>query len=268
MGGLDLSAERATRLASVLEEQQRAFAAIRYGSQLRVGAARIVLNPDSPLASSNFASGLNATPGVVEATLERLPEIWDDAGSWPATVVDSPSSIEELGALAEETGWVAVEELAVMVLTDPTRLAEGEPGRCAVLVPDRLEAHVAPVLAEAFGYSEHVEAALHPLMGQRLDDPRVLAVGVEAERELVAAGTAFVDGAVGFITDVGVVGEHRRRGHGRSVASAAAASCLARGATLVWLVCEAAGAVERFWTSLGFDTAYEAVTYQHRSSGL
>jgi ribosomal protein S18 acetylase RimI-like enzyme len=268
VSGLDLSTQLTTQLAGLLEEQQRTFAAIRYGSQLRVGAAHVVLNPDSPLASSNFACGLNATPGVVEATLERLPDLWDDAGSWPATVVDSPSSVGELSVLAEETGWVGVEELAVMLLTRPALLVDGEPGRTTTLVPERLESQVASVLADAFGYTQHVEDALHPLMGQRLDDPRVHAVGVEADGALIAAGTAFVDGPLGFITDVGVPSEHRGRGHGRAVASAAAAACLSRGAGIVWLVCEAAGAVERFWSHLGFETAYEAVTYQHRSHGL
>lgn len=267
MSGLELSTRRTTQLAGLLEEQQRAFAAIRYGSQLRVGAAQVVLNPDSPLASSNFASGLTGTPCVVEATLERLPELWDDAGSWPATVIDSPSSVGELSVLAEETGWVAVEELAVMLLTDPARLVDGEPGRSTTLVPDRLEPEVAAVLSDAFGYTERVESALHALLGQRLDDPRVHAVGVEASGSLVAAATAYVDGSLGFVTDVGVPAEHRGRGHGRAVASAAAATCLSHGARVVWLACEAAGVVERFWARLGFETAYEVVTYQHRSSG-
>jgi ribosomal protein S18 acetylase RimI-like enzyme len=264
VSGLDLSSQRTAQLAGLLEEQQRAFAAIRYGSQLRLGAAHVVLNPDSPLASSNFASALTGTPGVVEATLERLPELWDDAGSWPATVLDSPTSLGELSVLAEETGWVGVEELSVMVLTDPAMLVEGEPGRTTTLVPERLEPDIATVLADSFGYTERVEAALHPLLGQRLDDPRVHAVGLEDSGGLVGAATVYVDGDLGFVTDVGVPAEHRGRGHGRALASAAAAACLSRGATVVWLVCEAAGAVERFWTHLGFETAYEAVTYQHR----
>ncbi|HVE99561.1 MAG TPA: GNAT family N-acetyltransferase [Mycobacteriales bacterium] len=151
-----------------------------------------------------------------------------------------------------------------MVLGAPDRLAEGEPGRLAVPVGPAGELAIADVLADAFGYSEHVEAALPDLIGQRLDDPRVVAVGAERDGELAGVALAFVENELGYIAEVGVRPEARGHGLGRAVASAAAADCLARGARLVWLATEAGGLVERFWHGLGFVAAYDAVTYQRR----
>ena len=252
------------RLARAFERQQRAYAAIRYGSVFRLGAASVVLNPDAPLAAANFAAGFDGSPALVELTLERLPEVFAEADVRPAILLDSPSSLPELGALAEETGWDAVEESAVMVLDDPARLLEGEPGRIATPVAERHEPAIAEVLADAFDYPDGVAAALGPLVGQRLDDQRTEAVGAAEDGELVAAAMAFVDGPLGLVSDLGVRQEHRGRSFGRAVASAAVARCLARGAATVWLVVEAGGTAERFWARLGFEPAYGVVTYRFR----
>lgn len=251
-------------LARAFEDQQRTYAAIRYGSVFRLGGARVVLNPDAPLATANFAAGLDCSPALAELTLQRLPEVFDEAGVRPAILLDSPSSLPELGLLAEETGWDAVEESSVMVLTRPALLLEGEPGRIAVPVAERYEADVASVLADGFEYAEHVERALGTVVGLRLDDPRTIAMGAVVDGELVAVAMAFADGRLGYVSDVAVRPEHRRRSLGRAVASAAAAACLARGASTVWLAVEAGGRAERFWTGLGFEAAYGAVTYRFR----
>jgi len=262
--GLDLSPARQSALAELLEEQQRRFAAIRYGSRLRVGIARAVLNPDAPLAMCNFAATLQGTPEAAAMTLAGLPAVWDEAGLHQVFVLDSPSSLPELGIVAEECDYDAVEESSVLVLTDPRQLMDDEPGALARPLTEQQENDVAGVLSDAFGYSAQVEQRLALLYGQRLDDPRVLAMGAEYDGRLVGVATAFVDSGLGLVADVGVVPEHRGRRLGRALASAATSECLRRGAALVWRVAEAGGRVEQFWTHLGFEAAYDAVTYQLR----
>ena len=261
---LDADEDRLAVLARRLEDHQRAYAAIRYGSIFRVGLARVVINPDSPLAASNFAASLSGPPDAADVTLQELPHVWADHGIAPVILLDSPSSLPELGVLAEELDYEAAEELAVMVLAHPQRLVEGEPGRLAVPVGDAGEQEIAAVLTDAFDYSERVEAQLPDLIGQRLDDPRVIAVGARRDGDLAGVALAFVEGEVGLIAELGVRSAHRGHGIGRAVASAAAAECLTRGARLVWLSTEAGGLVERFWQGLGFVEAYDAITYQRR----
>ncbi|HVF18659.1 MAG TPA: GNAT family N-acetyltransferase [Mycobacteriales bacterium] len=261
---LDVGQDRLALLARRLEDHQRSYAAIRYGSIFRVGLARVVINPDSPLAASNFAASLNGPPDAADVTLQELPHVWAEHGIAPVILLDSPSSLPELGALAEELDYEAAEELAVMVLAHPQLLVEGEPGRQVVPVGGLGEHAIAAVLADAFDYTEHVEAALPDLIGQRLDDPRVVAVGAHRDGELAGVALAFVEGDVGLIAELGVRSEARGHGIGRAVASAAAAECITRGARLVWLSAEAGGLVERFWQGLGFVEAYDAITYQLR----
>jgi ribosomal protein S18 acetylase RimI-like enzyme len=262
---LDLSAAAVATLAARAEEQQRAFGAIRYGSVFRVGAARVVLNPDAPLAAANFAGTITGSPMAAEATLARLPDVWAEAERSPVILLESPSCLPELGAIAEEAGYEAVEETAVMLLADPAALVDGEPGILTRPAAERDDpAVLADVLADAFGYASGVERGLAEVLGQRLDDPRVEAVVADEGGAAVGAAFAFVQGDLGYVTDAGVRTEHRGRRLGRAVGSAAAARCLARGARIVWLAAEAGGAAERFWAGLGFATAYTAVTYQWR----
>lgn len=131
MVSVDVAESTLPTLARRLEDHQRSYAAIWYGSIFRVGVARVVLNPDSPLAASNFAATLTGDPD------------------------------------------------------------EGEPGRLAVPAATAGELAVADVLVDAFGYSAHVEAALPDLVGQRLDDPRVVAVGAHRDGDLAAVALAF-----------------------------------------------------------------------------
>jgi GNAT superfamily N-acetyltransferase len=262
---IDLSDAAVATLAARVEEQQRAFGAIRYGSVFRVGAARVVLNPDAPLATANFAGTVTGSPMAAEATLARLPVVWADAERAPVILLDSPSCIPELPVVAEEAGYEAVEETAVMVLADRAALVEGEPGIRTRPASDRDTTTVlADVLGDAFGYAAPVERALADVLGQRLDDPRVEAVVADEVGEPVGVAFGFVQGDIAYVTDTGVRPESRGRGIGRAVGSAAAARCLARGARLVWLTAEAGSAAESFWSGLGFATAYTTVTYQWR----
>ena len=265
MADIDLSGHAVATLAARVEEQQRAFGAIRYGSVFRVGAAKVVLNPDAPLATANFAGTVTGSLMAAEATLATLPEVWAEAERAPVILLDSPSCIPELGAIAEEEGYEAVEETSVMLLADRAALVVGEPGivtRAAVERDDPVL--LADVLGDAFGYDLPLERALAPVLGQRLDDPRVEVVVAEEQREPVGVAFAFVQGDIAYVTDLGVRPESRHRGLGRALGSAAVARCLSRGARIVWLAAESGGAVETFWSSLGFATAYTALTYQWR----
>ncbi len=265
MAELDLSDAAVATLAARVEEQQRAFGAIRYGSVFRVGAARVVLNPDAPLATANFAGTVTGSPMAAEATLARLPDVWAEAERAPVILLDSPSCLPELPVVAEEAGYEAVEETSVMLLADPAALVADEPGILTRPAADRDEpAVLAAVLADAFGYPRRVERALGEVLGHRLDDPRVEAVVADEGGEPVGAAFAFVQGDLAYVTDIGVRPDSRGRRLGRALGSAAAARCLARGARVVWLAAETGGAVERFWSGLGFATAYTAVTYQWR----
>jgi GNAT superfamily N-acetyltransferase len=262
---LDLSDAAVATLAARVEEQQRAFGAIRYGTVFRVGAARVVLNPDAPLATANFAGTLTGSPAAAEATLVRLPDVWAEAERAPVILLDSPSCLPELAVVAEECGYEAVEESAVMVLADRTALLDDEPGILTRPAGDRHPPDaLAAVLADAYGYPPGVERSLGAVLGQRLDDPRVEAVVAEEGGELAGAAFAFVQGDLAYVTDAAVRPESRGHRLGRALGSAAAARCLLRGARVVWLAAEAGSRAEKFWGGLGFATAYTAVTYQWR----
>lgn len=71
--------------------------------------------------------------------------------------------------------------------------------------------------------------------------------------------TGFLYGAVGQVVQVAVERDARSRRLGRALASGVAASLLTRGARLVWTSVEAGGRVERFFTGLGFEPAYDGV---------
>ncbi|MDQ6648948.1 MAG: hypothetical protein M3Z02_02320 [Actinomycetota bacterium] len=268
MTALDLTGSRRAAFATLVEDAQRALGRIRYGSVFRVGTATVVLNPDSPLASANFAGTLTGSPAAAQATLELLPVVWAEADRSAVVLLDSPSCLPELSLLAEETGYEAAEELAVLVLTDPAALVQGEPGRLARPVAEQEEWQVAGVLAEAFGWSEQVARRHGVVLGHRLDDPRFLALGAgeggSFDGPLVAVATAFVDAGLGLVSEVAVLPDARGSRLGRPVASAAVAMCLARGARIVALSTEAGGTAEGFWAGLGFEPAYDTVAYTRR----
>jgi len=258
---LDLDDDRRGELARRLEDAAATLGAVRYGSRLRVGAARVVLNPDSPLASGALATGLDGSPAAVETTLRTLPAVFGQAGLTRVVLSASPSSAPELDLLAEENGYEAVEETTTMLLTRPALLADGEPGRSTLPLPEPEEHLAAPLVAEAHGWSRPVERRLQRLLGHRFDDPRHVTLAAHRSGELVGVASGFLHGGVGQLVDVSVRTGHRSRGTGRALASGVTAVLLGRGAELVWLQVEAGGSVERACASLGFAPAYDAVTY-------
>ena len=258
---LDLDDDRAAALAATLEQAAQVLGAVRYGSRLRLGAASVVLNPDSPLAGANHAATFVGGPGAVEAALLLLPRLWDEAGLPLVHVRQSPASAPELALLCEELEYEAVEETTAMLLTDPARLVEGEPGIRVRPLAERDEDALAPLLADALGWPPRVARQQRVVLGHRLDDPRHLALGAWEGGRLVGVATGFRHGDVGQVVEVAVRDEAQRQGLGRALVSAVAAAHLTAGAAVVWLTVEAGGRAERACTRLGFSSAYDSVTY-------
>lgn len=258
---LDLDEQRTAALAGTLEQAAQALGAVRYGSVLRLAAASVVLNPDSALPASNHAATFTGGPGAVEAALLLLPEVWREQGLPTVHVVASPASAPELGLLCEELEYEAAEETTTMLLTDPARLVEAEPGARTRPVPEHEEGAVAPLLAEALGWRPAAARREQVVVGHRLDDPRHTAFGAWEDGRLVGVATGFRHGHLGQVASVAVQSGVRRRGLGRALVSAVAAEHLASGTALVWLTVEAGGRAERACTGLGFTSAYDAVTY-------
>ena len=264
---LELDDDGRAALASSLEAAARTLAAVRYGSVFQVGVATVVLNPDDPRPTTALATGLGGTPGRVESTLRVLPAVWAEAGLPAVLVSASPSSVPELELLAEENGYEPVEETTALVLTRPARLSEGEPGRLTQVLRDDDEHLVGPLTAEAHNWSEELGRRLQVVTGHRLDDPRHLTMAVYDAGRLCGVATGFLHTApgaepIGQLVDVSVLPRSRSRGVGAALASAVAAALLARGAGLVWTSVEAGGRTERWLHELGFEPAYDAVTYR------
>jgi ribosomal protein S18 acetylase RimI-like enzyme len=258
---LDLDGDRQAGLAATLEEAARALSAVRYGQAFRLGRAQVVLNPDNPLATGSFASGLDGDLGMVERTLLALPLVWKEAGRSQVVVLASPSSAPELELLAEECGYEAAEEHTTMLLTDPRQLVDGEPGILVRPLPEQDEGLLGTLIAKSHDWGPKVGARLQVVQGHRLDDPRHVAFGAWEGGELVGVGTGFQHGATGQVVEVAVLREHRNRRLGRALASAVAATLLQRGVKLVWLSAEAGSLVEAFFGGLGFEPAYDVTMF-------
>jgi ribosomal protein S18 acetylase RimI-like enzyme len=258
---LDLDDARQADLAGRLEAAHAALGCVRYGSLVRVGAARVVLNPDNPLRGGGLAFAVDGSPATADAALRALPGVFAEAGRDRVVLLASPSSAPELGLLAEEAGYQAVEETTTVLLTRPALLAEGEPGRITRPLRERHEPRLAPLLADVHAWPGAVERRLQVVLGHRLDDPRHVAVEAVDSDGLLGVATGFLVDGAGEVVDVAVRASSRRRGLGGALCSAVAATLLTRGADVVWASVEAGGTVERFFAALGFEPAYDAVSY-------
>ena len=258
---LELDEERQAGLARTLEEAHRALCALRYGSAFRLGTAQVVLNPDNPLATGSFASGLDGDLGQVERTLLSLPLVWREAGRAQVVVLASPSCAPELPLLAEECGYEAAEEVTTLLLTDPRQLVDGEPGILTRPLREEDEGRLGPFLAAAHDWGTGIGTRLQVVQGHRLDDPRHLALGAYDGDELLGVATGFRYGATGQVVSVAVRHDARRRRLGRALASGVAASLRQQGAALVWATTETGGLTERFLTGLGLEPAYDGVVF-------
>jgi ribosomal protein S18 acetylase RimI-like enzyme len=176
-------------------------------------------------------------------------------------VLASPSSVPELDLLAEECGYEAAEETTTMLLTDPRQLVDGEPGILVRPLPEEDEGLVGALLARAHDWSPAIGRRLQVVQGHRLDDPRHVAFAAYEGGELVGVATGFHVGATGQVVHVAVDRPWRGRRLGRALASSVAFTLQLRGARLVWLSAEAGGLTERFFTGLGFESAYDSVVF-------
>lgn len=256
-------------LPSRVESAQRALGRIRYGSQLRIGTAALVLNPDSPLVTANMVTEVGGSPAAAAATLEALPAVFADAGRREVVLVSSPSSLPELEVVAEEAGYLAIDEGVVLTLEEPGLLVEHEPGARVIPLRERDEPELATLLVDAYGWPAGIEEQLAVSLGHRLDDPRVRVFAAHEQDLLVGASLSFLfadlSATVGMVTELGVRVACRRRGLGRALASAAASDLLRRGAGRVTAAVDAASVAERMWTGIGFTPAYETITYSRRT---
>ena len=256
-------------LPTTVESAQRALGRIRYGSDLRIGTAALVLNPDSPLVTANMVTEVGGSPAAAAAALAALPAVFVDAGRREVVLVSSPSSLPELDVVAEEAGYLAIDEGAVLLLAEPGLLVEHEPGVRVVLLRERDEPDLSTLLIDAYGWPAGVEGKLALSLGHRLDDPRVRVFAAYEQGGLVGAALSFLfadsSATVGIVSEIAVRVASRRRGLGRALTSAAASDLLSRGAHRVIVAVDAASVAERMCVDIGFEPAYETITYSLRT---
>lgn len=252
-------------LPATVESAQRALGRIRYGSDLRIGTAALVLNPDSPLVTANMVTEVGGSPAAAAATLAALPAVFADAGRREVVLVSSPSSLPELDVVAEEAGYLAIDEGVVLLLSEPDLLVEHEPGARVVPLRERDEPDLSTLLVDAYGWPSGVEGQLALSLGHRLDDPRVRAFAAYEREELIGAALSFLFAGIGIVTEIAVRMASRRRGLGRALTSAAASDLLGRGAHRVIVAVDAASVAERMCVDIGFEPAYETITYSLRT---
>lgn len=264
-----LTPEAARLLAERVEDALLAAGAVRHGTVGRVGCARVVVHPGSPLPSGSFAVALDGARAPLGSTLLALEQTFADAGKAEALVHASPTTVAEIQGLADEAGWFAVAERWTVV-----RLTPSEDATTGVRpAGDDDLVGIAELLADAVELPEDGTDALLTLLGHRLEDPRtVLLVAVDVELDRVV-GTALGycgtgSAAVGVVEHVVVRPSRRRRGIGTALLTAAGQDLFDAGATLVAALVEEAGAEEALTEAGGFVAAYPVTTYARRLDEL
>ncbi|GAB2925008.1 hypothetical protein GCM10027047_22490 [Rhodococcus aerolatus] len=257
-----LSPQAARALAEQVEDAQLAAGAVRYGRVTRVGCARVVLNPSSPLPTGSFAVGLDATSAAVGRTLLALETTFADAGRSEALVHASPTTVPEIQGLADDAGWFAVAESLVVVRLS----APEEPALPVREARDADLPGVAELLADAVDLPEDGLPSLVRLLGHRLDDPRshVLLVDDGDLDRLAGVAVGHGGGAVGLLEHVVVRAARQRRGIGTALVDALGGRLLAAGATLLAAQVTEAAAEEHLAEACDFTTAYPVTTYARR----
>jgi GNAT superfamily N-acetyltransferase len=266
-----LTPEAARLLAEQVEDAQLAAGAVRYGKVGRVGCARVVVHPTSPLPSGSFAVGLDGVRAPLGPTLLALEQTFVDAGKAEALVHASPTTVAEIQGLADEAGWFAVAERWTVVRVVPPDAPT--PGVRPATGEDLVG--IAELLADAVELPEDGTDALLTVLGHRLEDPRtVLLVVVDAELDRVVGTALGYCGAGAGRTGVGVV-EHvvvrpsrRRRGIGTALLTAVGQDLFDAGASLVAGLVEEAGVEEALSEAGGFVAAYPVTTYARRLDEL
>ena len=261
-----LTPQAARLLAEKVEAAQLAAGAVRYGKVGRVGCARVVLNPQSPLPSGSFAVGLDGAAAPLGPTLLALEQAFAGAGKVEALVHASPTTVVEIQGLADEAGWFAVAERLVVVRVVPSEA----PTRGVRQATGEDLVGVVELLADAVDLPEEGTDALLTLLGHRLDDPRnVLLVVTDAELDrVVGMAMGYRGPEVGLVEHVVVRPSRRRRGIGTALLTAVGQDLFDGDASVVAALVEEAGAEEALTESGGFVSAYPVTTYARRLDEL
>lgn len=261
-----LDPQAARELAEQVEDAQLAAGAVRYGRVGRLGCARVVVNPASPLPAGSFAVGLDAASASVGHTLAALETTFADTGRREALVHASPTTVAEIEGLADDAGWFAVAEgLVVIRLTEPD-----EPATAVREATDTDLPGVAELLADAVELPEDGLPALLTVLGHRLDDPhsRLLVVDDGDAERLAGAAIGYAGPSVGLLEHVLVRPARQRRGVGTALVAAMGRALLAAGAGLLAAHVVEAAAEEHLAQACGFVPAYPVTTYARRVDEL
>lgn len=250
---------RARELALLIETTRLASGAVRYGKVGRVGCAQVVINRDNPLPSGNFACALDGSSVEVASTLLRLEQTFADVGRAEAVVYASPTTVDEIEGIADDSGWYAVEELLAVVHRGQLDAVDAR-----FAVDTDLPGIVELLSDELVGGRERLLKHL----GQRLDDPRCVLLVIDDGSRVAGFVSGFVERGVGLIEQVVVRPARRRRGVGRSLVLSAVAALRSAGALLVASQVDEGGAGERFAEACGFVAAYPVTAYVRRVDEL
>jgi len=250
---------RARDLAGLVETARLAAGAVRYGKVGRVGVAQVVVNRDNPLPGGNHACGVYGSSAEVAGTLMRLEQTFADVGRAEAVVYASPTTVDEIEGIADDSGWYAVEELLTVVhrgsaSVDPSVRRAGDldlPG-IVELLSDELVGN---------------RARLARWLGHRLDDPRCLLLVVDDGDRIGGFVSGFAERGVGLVEQCVVRPARRRRGVGRSLVVSAASALRSAGAHLVASQVDE-GPGERFAEACGFEAGYPVTAYVRRVDEL
>jgi GNAT superfamily N-acetyltransferase len=250
---------QARDLAILVEGARLASGAVRYGKVGRVGCAAVVINRENPLPSGNFGCALDGSSVEVASTLLQLEQTFADVGRAEAVVYASPTTVDEIEGIADDSGWYAVEELLTVVHRESAVVSEGV-RRAGDL---DLEGIVDLLSDELVGN----RARLARWLGHRLDDPRCLLMVVDDGDRIGGFVSGFAERGVGLVEQCVVRPARRRRGVGRSLVVSAAAALRSAGAMLVASQVDE-GPGERFAEACGFSAAYPVTAYVRRVDEL
>ena len=246
-------------LAILVEGARLASGAVRYGKVGRVGSAAVVINRENPLPTGNFGCALDGSSVEVASTLLQLEQTFADVGRAEAVVYASPTTVDEIEGIADDSGWYAVEELLTVVHRGPASVAsEVRPARDADLLG------IVELLSdELVGNRER----LGRWLGHRMDDPRCSLLVVDDGERIGGFVSGFAERGVGLVEQCVVRPARRRRGVGRSLVVSAAATLRSSGAMLIASQVDE-GPGERFAEACGFVAAYPVTAYVRRVDEL
>jgi N-acetylglutamate synthase-like GNAT family acetyltransferase len=224
------------------------------------------------------AERILSAPGGCAILDSRDPRLWDanhlrvEAPNAPDAVALDTAARSHFGALGFQMISV-LDEAVGRAVTGPLEalgyranhgllmVLEGEPGS------SQREVTIAEVSREALARSRiagAIERGLDAEIGDQLVSRDALVGSVVAERcfavalgqgEVAARCQLYSRGAVAQIENVHTAAAHRRRGFSRALVTQAAREARAAGATVVFLVADAAAWMPAFYRSAGFADA-------------